>query len=207
MSPIIQMTHFTSDDIEQKANKKPVMHLSKSDIKQSRKQMIILLIIFASFITLFSIYDCKQLITQINSLKTINTKHEETINSFDVSITTIKNEFNDLFQQKDNLDRELISEHALKIQSENSYNAEDQEVVKISKEIAKLHVELDGMRRKNKELTDKANMLLPNFRNKWKFGMDNTIEDILNQIKYKHDFRYDNINMPDWLRNRFMRPY
>ena len=43
MSPIIQMTHFTSDDIEQKANKKPVMHLSKSDIKQSRKQMIILL--------------------------------------------------------------------------------------------------------------------------------------------------------------------
>ena len=28
-----------------------------------------------------------------------------------------------------------------------------------------------------------------------------------NQIKYKHDFRYDNINMPDWLRNRFMRPY
>ena len=207
MSPIIQMTHFTSDDIEQKANKKPVMHLSKSDIKQSRKQMIILLIIFASFITLFSIYDCKQLITQINSLKTINTKHEEKINSFDVSITTIKNEFNDLFQQKDNLDRELISEHALKIQSENSYNAEDQEVVKISKEIAKLHVELDGMRRKNKELTDKANMLLPNFRNKWKFGMDNTIEDILNQIKYKHDFRYDNINMPDWLRNRFMRPY
>ena len=207
MSPIIQMTHFTSDDIEQKANKKPVMHLSKSDIKQSRKQMIILLIIFASFITLFSIYDCKQLITQINSLKTINTKHEEKINSFDVSITTIKNEFNDLFQQKDNLDRELISEHALKIQSENSYNAEDQEVVKIAKEIAKLHVELDGMRRKNKELTDKANMLLPNFRNKWKFGMDNTIEDILNQIKYKHDFRYDNINMPDWLRNRFMRPY
>ena len=207
MSPIIQMTHFTSDDIEQKANKKPVMHLSKSDIKQSRKQMIILLIIFASFITLFSIYDCKQLITQINSLKTINTKHEEKINSFDVSITTIKNEFNDLFQQKDNLDRELISEHALKIQSENSYNAEDQEVVKVSKEIAKLHVELDGMRRKNKELTDKANMLLPNFRNKWKFGMDNTIEDILNQIKYKHDFRYDNINMPDWLRNRFMRPY
>ena len=207
MSPIIQMTHFTSDDIEQKANKKPVMHLSKSDIKQSRKQMIILLIIFASFITLFSIYDCKQLITQINSLKTINTKHEETINSFDVSITTIKNEFNDLFQQKDNLDRELISEHALKIQSENSYNAEDQEVVKIAKEIAKLHVELDGMRRKNKELTDKANMLLPNFRNKWKFGMDNTIEDIFNQIKYKHDFRYDNINMPDWLRNRFMRPY
>ena len=76
MSPIIQMTHFTSDDIEQKANKKPVMHLSKSDIKQSRKQMIILFIIFASFITLFSIYDCKQLITQINSLKTINTKHE-----------------------------------------------------------------------------------------------------------------------------------
>lgn len=207
MSPIIQMTHFTSDDIEQKANKKPVMHLSKSDIKQSRKQMIILLIIFASFITLFSIYDCKQLITQINSLKTINTKHEEKINSFDVSITTIKNEFNDLFQQKDNLDRELISEHALKIQSENSYNAEDQEVVKVSKEIAKLHVELDDMRRKNKELTDKANMLLPNFRNKWKFGMDNTIEDILNQIKYKHDFRYDNINMPDWLRNRFMRPY
>ena len=207
MSPIIQMTHFTSDDIEQKANKKPVMHLPKSDIKQSRKQMIILLIIFASFITLFSIYDCKQLITQINSLKTINTKHEETINSFDVSITTIKNEFNDLFQQKDNLDRELISEHALKIQSENSYNAEDQEVVKIAKEIAKLHVELDGMRRKNKELTDKANMLLPNFRNKWKFGMDNTIEDIFNQIKYKHDFRYDNINMPDWLRNRFMRPY
>ena len=207
MSPIIQMTHFTSDDIEQAANKKPVMHLSKSDIKQSRKQMIILLIIFASFITLFSIYDCKQLITQINSLKTINTKHEEKINSFDVSITTIKNEFNDLFQQKDNLDRELISEHALKIQSENSYNAEDQEVVKISKEIAKLHVELDGMRRKNKELTDKANMLLPNFRNKWKFGMDNTIEDIFNQIKYKHDFRYDNINMPDWLRNRFMRPY
>ena len=207
MSPIIQMTHFTSDDIEQKANKKPVMHLSKSDIKQSRKQMIILLIIFASFITLFSIYDCKQLITQINSLKTINTKHEEKINSFDVSITTIKNEFNDLFQQKDNLDRELISEHALKIQSENSYNAENQEVVKVSKEIAKLHVELDGMRRKNKELTDKANMLLPNFRNKWKFGMDNTIEDILNQIKYKHDFRYDNINMPDWLRNRFMRPY
>lgn len=207
MSPIIQMTHFTSDDIEQKANKKPVMHLSKSDIKQSRKQMIILLIIFASFITLFSIYDCKQLITQINSLKTINTKHEEKINSFDVSITTIKNEFNDLFQQKDNLDRELISEHALKIQSENSYNAEDQEVVKIAKEIAKLHVELDGMRRKNKELTDKANMLLPNFRNKWKFGMDNTIEDIFNQIKYKHDFRYDNINMPDWLRNRFMRPY
>ena len=207
MSPIIQMTHFTSDDIEQKANKKPVMHLSKSDIKQSRKQMIILLIIFASFITLFSIYDCKQLITQINSLKTINTKHEEKINSFDVSITTIKNEFNDLFQQKDNLDRELISEHALKIQSENSYNAEDQEVVKIAKEIAKLHVELDGMRRKNKELTDKANMLLPNFRNKWKFGMDNTIEDICNQIKYKHDFRYDNINMPDWLRNRFMRPY
>ena len=207
MSPIIQMTHFTSDDIEQKANKKPVMHLSKSDIKQSRKQMIILLIIFASFITLFSIYDCKQLITQINSLKTINTKHEEKINSFDVSITTIKNEFNDLFQQKDNLDRELISEHALKIQSENSYNAEDQEVVKIAKEIAKLHVELDGMRRKNKELTDKANMLLPNFRNKWKFGMDNTIEDILNQIKYKHDFRYDNINMPYWLRNRFMRPY
>ena len=207
MSPIIQMTHFTSDDIEQKANKKPVMHLSRSDIKQSRKQMIILLIIFASFITLFSIYDCKQLITQINSLKTINSKHEEKINSFDVSITTIKNEFNDLFQQKDNLDRELISEHALKIQSENSYNAEDQEVVKIAKEIAKLHVELDGMRRKNKELTDKANMLLPNFRNKWKFGMDNTIEDILNQIKYKHDFRYDNINMPDWLRNRFMRPY
>lgn len=207
MSPIIQMTHFTSDDIEQKANKKPVMHLSKSDIKQSRKQMIILLIIFASFITLFSIYDCKQLITQINSLKTINTKHEEKINSFDVSITTIKNEFNDLFQQKDNLDRELISEHALKIQSENSYNAEDQEVVKIAKEIAKLHVELDDMRRKNKELTDKANMLLPNFRNKWKFGMDNTIEDIFNQIKYKHDFRYDNINMPDWLRNRFMRPY
>ena len=207
MSPIIQMTHFTSDDIEQKANKKPVMHLSKSDIKQSRKQMIILLIIFASFITLFSIYDCKQLITQINSLKTINTKHEEKINSFDVSITTIKNEFNDLFQQKDNLDRELISEHALKIQSENSYNAENQEVVKIAKEIAKLHVELDGMRRKNKELTDKANMLLPNFRNKWKFGMDNTIEDIFNQIKYKHDFRYDNINMPDWLRNRFMRPY
>ncbi len=207
MSPIIQMTHFTSDDIEQKANKKPVMHLSKSDIKQSRKQMIILLIIFASFITLFSIYDCKQLITQINSLKTINTKHEEKINSFDVSITTIKNEFNDLFQQKDNLDRELISEHALKIQSENSYNAEDQEVVKIAKEIAKLHVELDGMRRKNKELTDKANMLLPNFRNKWKFGMDNTIEDIFNQMKYKHDFRYDNINMPDWLRNRFMRPY
>ena len=147
------------------------------------------------------------MITQINSLKTINTKHEETINSFDVSITTIKNEFNDLFQQKDNLDRELISEHALKIQSENSYNAEDQEVVKIAKEIAKLHVELDGMRRKNKELTDKANMLLPNFRNKWKFGMDNTIEDILNQIKYKHDFRYDNINMPYWLRNRFMRPY
>ena len=207
MSPIIQITHFTSDDIEQKANKKPVMHLSKSDIKQSRKQMIILLIIFASFITLFSIYDCKQLITQINSLKTINTKHEEKINSFDVSITTIKNEFNDLFQQKDNLDRELISEHALKIQSENSYNAEDQEVVEIAKEIAKLHVELDDMRRKNKELTDKANMLLPNFRNKWKFGMDNTIEDILNQIKYKHDFRYDNINMPDWLRNRFMRPY
>ena len=207
MSPIIQMTHFTSDDIEQKANKKPVMHLSKSDIKQSRKQMIILLIIFASFITLFSIYDCKQLITQINSLKTINTKHEEKINSFDVSITTIKNEFNDLFQQKDNLDRELISEHALKIQSENSYNAEDQEVVKIAKEIAKLHVELDDLRRKNKELTDKANMLLPNFRNKWKFGMDNTIEDIFNQIKYKHDFRYDNINMPDWLRNRFMRPY
>ena len=207
MSPIIQMTHFTSDDIEQKANKKPVMHLSKSDIKQSRKQMIILLIIFASFITLFSIYDCKQLITQINSLKTINTKHEEKINSFDVSITTIKNEFNDLFQQKDNLDRELISEHALKIQSENSYNAEDQEVVEIAKEIAKLHVELDDMRRKNKELTDKANMLLPNFRNKWKFGMDNTIEDIFNQIKYKHDFRYDNINMPDWLRNRFMRPY
>ena len=207
MSPIIQMTHFTSDDIEQKANKKPVMHLSKSDIKQSRKQMIILLIIFASFITLFSIYDCKQLITQINSLKTINTKHEEKINSFDVSITTIKNEFNDLFQQKDNLDRELISEHALKIQSENSYNAEDQEVVKIAKEIAKLHVELDDMRRKNKELTDKANMLLPNFRNKWKFGMDNTIEDIFNQIKYKHDFRYDNINMPYWLRNRFMRPY
>ena len=207
MSPIIQMTHFTSDDIEQKANKKPVMHLSKSDIKQSRKQMIILLIIFASFITLFSIYDCKQLITQINSLKAINTKHEEKINSFDVSITTIKNEFNDLFQQKDNLDRELISEHALKIQSENSYNAEDQEVVKIAKEIAKLHVELDDMRRKNKELTDKANMLLPNFRNKWKFGMDNTIEDIFNQIKYKHDFRYDNINMPDWLRNRFMRPY
>ena len=147
------------------------------------------------------------MITQINSLKTINTKHEEKLNSFDVSITTIKNEFNDLFQQKDNLDRELISEHALKIQSENSYNAENQEVVKISKEIAKLHVELDGMRRKNKELTDKANMLLPNFRNKWKFGMDNTIEDIFNQIKYKHDFRYDNINMPDWLRNRFMRPY
>ena len=109
MSPIIQMTHFTSDDIEQKANKKPVMHLSKSDIKQSRKQMIILLIIFASFITLFSIYDCKQLITQINSLKTINTKHEEKINSFDVSITTIKNEFNDLVQQKDNLDRELLN--------------------------------------------------------------------------------------------------
>lgn len=207
MSPIIQMTHFTSDDIEQKANKKPVMHLSKSDIKQSRKQMIILLIIFASFITLFSIYDCKQLITQINSLKTINTKHEEKINSFDMSITTIKNEFNDLFQQKDNLDRELISEHALKIQSENSYNAEDQEVMKLAKEIAKLHVELDEMRRKNKELTDKANMLLPNFRNKWKFGMDNTIEDIFNQIKYKHDFRYDNINMPYWLRNRFMRPY
>ena len=32
MSPIIQMTHFTPDDIEQKAYKKPVMHLSKSDI-------------------------------------------------------------------------------------------------------------------------------------------------------------------------------
>lgn len=207
MTPIIQMTHFTSDDIEQAANKKPVMHLSKSDIKQSRKQMIILFIIFASFLTIFSIYDCKQMITQINSLKEINTNHEEKINSFDVSITSIKNEVNDLFKQKDNLDRELISEHALKIQSENSYNDENQEVVKLSKEIAKLHVEVDGIRRKNKQLTDKANMLLPNPMNKWKFGMDNTIEDILNQLKFKHDFGYDNINMPSWLRNRFMRPY
>lgn len=207
MSPIIQMTHFTSDDIEQAANKKPVMHLSKSDIKQSRKQMIILFIIFVSFLTIFSIYDCKQMITQINSLKEINTNHEEKINSFDVSITSIKNEVNDLFKQKDNLDRELISEHALKIQSENSYNDENQEVVKLSKEIAKLHVEVYGIRRKNKQLTDKANMLLPNPMNKWKFGMDNTIEDIFNQLKFKHDFGNTNINMSPWLRNRFMRPY
>lgn len=206
MSTIIQMTHFTSDDIEKTANTKPIMHLSKSDIKQNRKQTIIIFTIFASFITLFTIYDLKQMTTQITSLKEINIKHEEQINSLDASITTTKKEFNDLFNTKENLERELISQHALSIHTEKSYNEENAEVDKITKEIAKLHIEVDGIRRRNMELRDKANMLVSN-PYKWKFGMDNTINDMYNPFRFKHGLEYENMDMPYWYRNRFMRPY
>ena len=59
MSTIIQMKHFTSEDIEKKVNNKPMIHLTKSDIKQSRKQTFIFFTIFASFIMIFTIYDFK----------------------------------------------------------------------------------------------------------------------------------------------------
>lgn len=203
MSPIIQMTHFTSEDIEKRANNKPMMHLTKSDIKQSRKQTFIFFTIFASFMMIFTIYDFKQISTQISSLKEINVKHEQRINSLDASITTAKKEINSLTRQKNNLDNELTSQHALNTQTEQSYNEENKEIDKITKEIAKLHIEVDELRRQNINLRDKASILNPYPFNKWKYDIDGMI----NPFRFRHDLEYENMNMPYWLRNRFIRPY
>ena len=201
MSTIIQMKHFTSEDIEKKVNNKPMIHLTKSDIKQSRKQTFIFFTIFASFIMIFTIYDFKQINSQIVSLKQINSKHEQAINSLGESITTIKNEITALQRKKNKLNNELTSEHALNIQSEQSYNEENKEVDKITKEIAKLHIEVDDLRRRNVDLRDKATILNP--FNRWKYDIDGMI----NPFRFRHGLEYENMNMPYWLRNRYIRPY
>lgn len=201
MSTIIQMKHFTSEDIEKKVNNKPMIHLTKSDIKQSRKQTFIFFTIFASFIMIFTIYDFKQINSQIVSLKQINSKHEQAINSLGESITTTKNEITALQRKKNKLNNELTSEHALNIQSEQSYNEENKEVDKITKEIAKLHIEVDGLRRRNVDLRDKATILNP--FNRWKYDIDGMI----NPFRFRHGLEYENMNMPYWLRNRYIRPY
>ena len=201
MSTIIQMKHFTSEDIEKKVNNKPMIHLTKSDIKQSRKQTFIFFTIFASFIMIFTIYDFKQINSQIVSLKQINSKHEQAINSLGESITTTKNEITALQRKKNKLNNELTSEHALNIQSEQSYNEENKEVDKITKEIAKLHIEVDGLRRRNVDLRDKATILTP--FNRWKYDIDGMI----NPFRFRHGLEYENMNMPYWLRNRYIRPY
>lgn len=201
MSTIIQMKHFTSEDIEKKVNNKPMIHLTKSDIKQSRKQTFIFFTIFASFIMIFTIYDFKQINSQIVSLKQINSKHEQAINSLGESITTTKNEITALQRKKNKLNNELTSEHALNIQSEQSYNEENKEVDKITKEIAKLHIEVDDLRRRNVDLRDKATILNP--FNRWKYDIDGMI----NPFRFRHGLEYENMNMPYWLRNRYIRPY
>ena len=201
MSTIIQMKHFTSEDIEKKVNNKPMIHLTKSDIKQSRKQTFIFFTIFASFIMIFTIYDFKQINSQIVSLKQINSKHEQAINSLGESITTTKNEITALQRKKNKLNNELTSEHALNIQSEQSYNEENKEVDKITKEIAKLHIEVDDLRRRNVDLRDKATILTP--FNRWKYDIDGMI----NPFRFRHGLEYENMNMPYWLRNRYIRPY
>lgn len=201
MSTIIQMKHFTSEDIEKKVNNKPMIHLTKSDIKQSRKQTFIFFTIFASFIMIFTIYDFKQINSQIVSLKQINSKHEQAINSLGESITTTKNEITALQRKKNKLNNELTSEHALNIQSEQSYNEENKEVDKITKEIAKLHIEVDDLRRRNVALRDKATILHP--FNRWKYDIDGMI----NPFRFRHGLEYENMNMPYWLRNRYIRPY
>ena len=180
MSTIIQMKHFTSEDIEKKVNNKPMIHLTKSDIKQSRKQTFIFFTIFASFIMIFTIYDFKQINSQIVSLKQINSKHEQAINSLGESITTTKNEITALQRKKNKLNNELTSEHALNIQSEQSYNEENKEVDKITKEIAKLHIEVDDLRRRNVDLRDKATILTP--FNRWKYDIDGMI----NPFRFRH---------------------
>lgn len=201
MSTIIQMKHFTSEDIEKKVNNKPMIHLTKSDIKQSRKQTFIFFTIFASFIMIFTIYDFKQINSQIVSLKQINSKHEQAINSLGESITTTKNEITALQRKKNKLNNELTSEHALNIQSEQSYNEENKEVDKITKEIAKLHIEVDDLRRRNVDLRDKATIFNP--FNRWKYDIDGMI----NPFRFRHGLEYENMNMPYWLRNRYIRPY
>ena len=201
MSTIIQMKHFTSEDIEKKVNNKPMIYLTKSDIKQSRKQTFIFFTIFASFIMIFTIYDFKQINSQIVSLKQINSKHEQAINSLGESITTTKNEITALQRKKNKLNNELTSEHALNIQSEQSYNEENKEVDKITKEIAKLHIEVDDLRRRNVDLRDKATILNP--LNRWKYDIDGMI----NPFRFRHGLEYENMNMPYWLRNRYIRPY
>lgn len=201
MSTIIQMKHFTSEDIEKKVNNKPMINLTKSDIKQSRKQTFIFFTIFASFIMIFTIYDFKQINSQIVSLKQINSKHEQAINSLGESITTTKNEITALQRKKNKLNNELTSEHALNIQSEQSYNEEKKEVDKITKEIAKLHIEVDDLRRRNVDLRDKATILNP--FNRWKYDIDGMI----NPFRFRHGLEYENMNMPYWLRNRYIRPY
>ena len=55
MSTIIQMKHFTSEDIEKKVNNKPMIHLTKSDIKQSRKQTYIFFTIGQISVLLYKI--------------------------------------------------------------------------------------------------------------------------------------------------------
>ena len=180
MSTIIQMKHFTSEDIEKKVNNKPMIHLTKSDIKQSRKQTFIFFTIFAYFIMIFTIYDFKQINSQIVSFKQINSKHEQAINSLGESITTTKNEITALQRKKNKLNNELTSEHALNIQSEQSYNEENKEVDKITKEIAKLHIEVDDLRRRNVDLRDKATTLHP--FNRWKYDIDGMI----NPFRFRH---------------------